>query len=380
MSDQFDNDLMEDLSLDEYASSTDYGDTADDAADHAALQSGLARTASPFDEDGGDDAFTDETDSADMAAAQDTDIGDHIDQMAVWNAFEEEVADGLDAADDDEFLGRLLGGLGRAAGVISRQAGRMQGVARRAGRVAGQVGRVAQAASPTANAAAALARMLGAPNLARGLQTAGRLAGDVSHAARQARRQAGALGTLGGGTQDMLAQISQLLASQASASQGMDAMIDLYANDGIDEALPAAVALATRAAARGLGLSNVAQLSAAGRRQLVRGVASAARELVRAGGPGATRALAPLARAATRVARQRQQPPNQAARALRRGLPQAARRVVANPRMLDRLAQPAPPGPMARPTGIGRGVRTIRPRRPRTFHFGGPVTLTVAPR
>ena len=28
--------------------------------------------------------------------------------MALWNAFEEEVADGLDAADEDEFLGRLL--------------------------------------------------------------------------------------------------------------------------------------------------------------------------------------------------------------------------------------------------------------------------------
>ena len=36
------------------------------------------------------------------------------DAMAAWDAFEIEIADGLDAADTDKFLGRILGGLGRA--------------------------------------------------------------------------------------------------------------------------------------------------------------------------------------------------------------------------------------------------------------------------
>lgn len=372
-------------------------------------------SASPFDEgDAGDqmdqgDGFVDEyLTSADLGAdpidagdagdeAQWAESGDDAgtDDMAVWNAFEQEVADGLDAADEDEFLSRVLGGLGRAAGMASRRAGGLRGMAQQAARLTGQAGqalqRTAQAASPTANAAARLARMLGAGGAAQRLQAMSRVAAQMGRAVpgqgmRAQGRTAVASGAggaaglagLAGGAQDVLARLSQLMAAGAGPAQGMDAMMDLYVEDGVDEALPAAVALAARAAARGLGYANVAQLSEAGRRSLVRGVAAATRELVRGAGPRGGRALSPLTRAATRVARRRMDRPGQAVQALRRGLPQAARRLASNPRMVRRLANA--PRPLARPTGIGRGMPGAGPRVPRTYRFGGPVTLTIAPR
>lgn len=95
-----------------------------------ALDDGIAASAA-FDEDGAADGF-DESAQADAFSADDAQSGDElgfegegadaeygdaesadygddfaedVDDMAVWNAFEEEIADGLDA-DDDEFLGR----------------------------------------------------------------------------------------------------------------------------------------------------------------------------------------------------------------------------------------------------------------------------------
>lgn len=156
-------------------------------------------------------------------------------------------------------------------------------------------------------------------------------------------------------------------------------MADLYLEDGIDEALPAAVALAARAAARGLGFRNVAQLSQAGRRALVRGVASAARELVR-GRPQSVRALPRLARSTARVAQRQVPTPQRAVQVVRRGLPQTARRVAQNPRLAERLAQPATQGPLTRPTNLGRGVRTSSIGAGRTLHINGPATLTITPR
>lgn len=299
MDNPFENDVM------------DEADGAD-ALDAASADEG-------FDEgDAGDgfdsfDSFDDaQGDAADDLAVAGADFGDALgegpadggDDLALWDAFEDEVADGLDAADEDEFLGRLLGGLGRAAGAASRGfgaagnvAGRLQGLAHGAGRIAGQVGRVAGRVSPAAQAAARLARMLGAPGLAGGLQQVGRgartlqglsrqsrgMAGHAGRAAGHAQGMFGQLGQAAGGAQGLLGQLSQLIGAGGDEFDDFDAVADLYAEDGVDEALPAAVALAARAAARGLGFANVAQLTQAGRRALVRGVASAARELVRSG-------------------------------------------------------------------------------------------------
>ncbi|MEW6707817.1 MAG: hypothetical protein AB1430_23480, partial [Pseudomonadota bacterium] len=204
----------------------------------------------------------------------------------------------------------------------------------------------------------------------------------VRRGARQAQGLAGSAGRIAGGAQGLFGQLSQLLGQGGNEFDDFDAVIDLYAEDGVDEALPAAVGLAARAAARGLGLRNVAQLSQAGRRALVRGVASAARELMRARSPQAVRALPRLAHAAARVAQRRVPTPQRAVQTLRRGLPQTARQLAQNPRAAQRVAQAAStPRPLARPTSIGRGIPLPRPASgPRQYRFSGPVTLTITPR
>jgi hypothetical protein len=353
-----------------------------------------------FDEGDAGDGFEDALaagDAGDADLAQDdtfsTDSGDDFsegaDDMALWNAFEEEIADGLDAADDDEFFGRLLGGLGRAAGVVGRglggaagAAGRVGRLAQGAGRLAGRVGQVAGAVSPAALAAARLARMLGAPGVAGALGQVGRAAQTVGRGAGQAQGLAGSLGQMAGGAQGLFGQLSQLLGQGGNEFDAFDDVIDLYTEDGVDEALPAAVALAARAAARGLGFRNVAQLSQGGRRALVRGIASAARELARSRMPQAIRALPRLAHSAARVAQRRVPTPQRAVQTLRRGLPQTARQIAQSPRAVQRLTTNAnAPRPLARPTNIGRGLPGPRPRGgPRQFTFSGPVTLTITPR
>jgi len=380
-------------------------DLMDEAEDAAAMDEDIGAQA-PFDEGDAGDGFDDAMASADDAEAGDGDLAeddafsadearfaedlgeDGVDDMAVWNAFEEEIADGLDAADDDEFLGRLLGGLGRAAGVVGRGmggaagiAGRVGRAARGAGRVAGGVRRVAGRVTPAAMAASRLARMLGAPGVAGALGRVGRVAQGVGRAAGQAQGIAGQVGQLAGGAQGLFSQLSQLLGQGGDEFDAFDAMIDLYTEDGVDEALPAAVALAARAAARGLGFRNVTQLSQAGRRALVRGVASAARELVRSRSPQAVRALPRLAATAARVSQRRVPTPQRAVQTLRRGLPQTARQLAQNPRAAQRIARTTTPRPLARPTGIGRGVPGPRPAGgPRQYTFSGPVTLTITPR
>jgi ABC-type transporter Mla subunit MlaD len=351
----FDSDLMEEVD----AGGADAGDTDLDAA----LDEG--------------DAF-DAADATDFGDSLSADAGDAFtdsaDDMALWNVFEEEVADGLDAADDDEFFGRLLGGLGRAASALGRGAagsvaGRIGSFAQQAGRVAGQVGQAAQRVSPAAQAAARLARMLGAPGAASALGNIGQFAQGVGRAA--------------GGAQGLFGQLSQLLGQGGNAMDAFEDMADLFAEDGVDEALPAVVGLAARAAARGLGFRNLTQVSQAGRRALVRGVAAAARELIRQRGPHAVRALPRLAQAATRVAMRRARTPQQLAQAVRRGLPQAARRVAQNPQVVRRLAQPeraGKPAPLARPKSIGRGIPSAHiDGGARRYTFQGPVTLTISP-
>ncbi|WP_407279560.1 hypothetical protein U5817_02125 [Aromatoleum evansii] len=381
----FDTNLMDDADA--------VGDGMDEAATFDEADAGA---------DFGSDPFADEYDAAgeELSGDEAADLGDSavdlgegadegVDDMALWNAFEEEVADALDAADDDEFFGRLLGGLGRAAGVMSRGlggaariAGRARGFARQAGRVAGRVGRVAGAVSPAAMAAARLAGMLGAPGAANALGQVGRAAQGVGRAAGHARGLAGSFGQAAGGAQGLFAQLSQLLGQSEGADDAFDAVADLYLEDGIDEALPAAVGLAARAAARGLGFRNVGQLSMASRRALVRGVAAAARELVRSRGPQAVRALPGLARSATRVAQRQAPTPQRAVQVVRRGLPQAARRVAQSPRMAASLARARarPPRPLARPTDIGHGMPTGGTGQRRVIHINGPATLTITPR
>ncbi|WP_157652665.1 hypothetical protein [Burkholderia ubonensis] len=347
-----------------------------------------------FDEQSADASFGDESfdESGDFAVdAQEGDAGedladdvDGVNDMALWNAFEEELADGLDAADDDEFIGRLLGGIGRAAGVVGRGLGRAAGVAgqvgalaRRTDDVAGRIGSVADAVSPAAVALARLARVAGAPAAADMLGHAGQVARRVGRAARRTRRAAGSLGQAAGGVQGLFGQISQLLSRSAGADEAFDALADLYVDDGVDEALPAMIGLAARAAVRGLGFRNAAQLSAAARRALVRGVAAAARELARSRWPHAVRALPRLTHSAAAAAQRRLPTPQQAVRLVRRELPRAARQLAQNPRLIRSAVQRGAPRPLVCPADMGHGLRSARIGRSRSFHIDGPVTLTI---
>lgn len=382
----FDSDFM-----DEMETSESFGDEMGESAPFDDADAGDGFGGEGFSDgfDAGADAGLsgDEAEAmGDEALELGEEAGDEVDEMALWNAFEEEVAGGLDALADDEFFGRLLGGLGRAAGVISRGMGGAAGAARRAGaaarraqRVAGQVGQVAGAVSPAAMAAARLASMLGAPGAAQALSQVGQVAQGVGRAAGQARTLAGSVGRMTGGAQSLLGQLSQLLAQSEGADDAFDAVVELY-EDGVDAALPAAVGLAARAAARGLGFRNIGQLSLAARRALVRGVASAARELVRSRTPQAMRALPRLARSAAQVAQRQVPTPQRAVQVVRRGLPRAARQLAQNPAAVRRLAGRAPAAPLARPTDIGHGMPERSSARGRSFHINGPATLTITPR
>jgi hypothetical protein len=369
-----------------------------------ALDGDLAASGDEAFEDQGDgmaDAFEDDAESADFADgtndAGDGFEGDGVDQgdgfedsadgMALWDAFEEEVADGLDAAEEDEFLGRLLGGLGRAGGLVQRGAAGVARGARQASQIAGQAGRVAARVTPAANAAARLARMLGAGRVASGLDAVGRGARSASQLARQASgfaasvgRGATGVGQAAASGQALLAQLSQLIGAGGNEFDDFDAMADLF-EDGVDEALPSMVGLAARAAARGLGFRNVAQLSVAGRRALVRGVGAAARELMRGRDRGGLRQLPRLAQAAGRTATRTTPTPQAAVQTLRRGLPRTARNVARNPQVLPPPSQQRQgPAPLARPNRLGRGMPSSTIAGPRTFRIDGPVTLSITPR
>ncbi|GAB3352621.1 hypothetical protein [Lysobacter tyrosinilyticus] len=358
-----------------------------DASDLAAYGEADAYEAAAYEtvDDGFEDAAEDEVETA-------------------WLAFEDDVADALDVDGTDEFLGALIGGLSRAAGTVARHAPTAARWARRAGGVARGAGQVASGIGQLSQSASTLARWFGAPGAARSLRNfgtaargAGRLAGgaagaldDVAAIPRHARRVRDMTASAAGANSpimQLLQQIGSLSSEGADEFEAFDAMADLY-EDGVDEALPAAVGLAARAAARALGWKNTSQLSQAARRALVRGIATAARTLVNRQGAPAVRALPRIAQAATRVAKQRQVPPGQIPRVVSRTVPRIARQTSRNPRAVRQLARPmsqTDPHPSSRPTSgalsrpnnIGRGSSGNTPSGVRRYRFHGPIELTI---
>jgi hypothetical protein len=263
---------------------------------------------------------------------------------AGWQAFEAEVADALDEAGSDEFLGRMLGGLSRVAGRVLPMAQRALGGAARSG----QLGQAAQG----------LARLLG-----------GGAQGGRAPAGARARGGMAAAGGAAGGIASLL---GQLMAQQADDFEAFDEMADAY-EDGVDEALPAIVGLAARGLARGLGHRNVSQLGQAARRALVRGVATAARTLVNHHGPRGARVLGRLAHVTGRAAARGAQHPRQAAQRIARTLPRVAQRVAQQRGAVQRLARPLTRrrlSPAARVRGVRPPVGTAGPgtlRRPPAY-------------
>lgn len=367
-----------------------------------------------YDDAMGDEAdafeqFVDEADNASADSGDAFEVGDEADAgdvEAAWSEFEADIADALDAEDTEEFLSSILGGFSRAAGAVARGLGPMAGAAQQGAGVARGVGNVASGLGQLANSASLAARWFGAPRAAaalgrfgRGARRVGGVAGSVGNAlgqvprAQRAAQQAGQMAQGASQASNPLASIlgslGQLMGSGADEYEAFDAMVDLYAEDGVDEALPAAVGLAARAAARALGWQNVGQLGDAARRALVRGVATAARTLVRQQGPQAVRALPRIAQSTARVARRRKVPRRQLPQTVARSLPRTTQRVASQPQVVRRLSQPmstastarTPRGgtaaPLSRPTNLGRGTPTVVRGTARRFRLDGPIELTI---
>lgn len=357
MNQPFDSDVMDEMdgnqdAMDEMAQNAEGFEEGDSFAD--AMGDEFDASGDDFAGDLSGDEFSDDFEDAPNAGG-------------ALAAFEEELADGLDAADTDEFLSRILGGLGRAAGLLGRSGRRAAQAGRRAQPVARGIGQAATGVSNISGAAAQLARAMGSQTWGQRLDTVGNAAGRV-----------------GGAAQNIAGLLGQIFGQGFDEFDAFDYLADAY-EDGVDEALPGMVGLAARAAARGLGFGGLTQLSQAGRRALVSGITTAARELMRSRQPGAIRALPRLARATTRTMRRRNVPPQQVAQAVRRTMPRTARRVAQNPQVLRRVTQPsATPRatPLTRPTDLGHGRRThtISRGTTRTFRINGPVELAITAR
>src|SRR5262245_28922048 len=113
MSQDMDADLADDLALDQPTAADAVDDI--DSLDVEGYDEGDTYTDDLGDEDlavgdamSGDDAAYADVDEGDTDTfADEMDVESGSDAMAVWEAFEDEVADGLDAADTDEFLARI---------------------------------------------------------------------------------------------------------------------------------------------------------------------------------------------------------------------------------------------------------------------------------
>lgn len=379
----------------------------DDAAGDAFEQDETAFEAVGFD-DGFEDAADAGDEGEDRLEAYDgmegMELGDDLAEGpaspaaadAALSLFEAEVADALDADGTDEFLSSLLGGFSRVAGRLASNP-RLNRVAPQAARYGGHArtaGNIARGAGSLADVGAMLAQRLGHQNLAQGLQRFGRVAG----AAGSALGTAGSAMTLIGGLPGhlrtaagyaeraaqanpigaLLSRFGLLSADGADEFEAFDSMADLY-EDGVDAALPAAVGIAARLAARALGGRALSQLPPASRRAFVHSIATAARHLVQAGGPTAVRALPRLAAAGARAVRQQRTPPRQVPQQVARTVTRAARSAARSPRAMRRLAQPLSGGGAGRSPGIGRGAPSVTRGSARRYVLNGPVELTIRP-
>lgn len=400
--DVFDSPQAYDSAEDEFDSDAFDEDESYDEAD-AAYETEELETSDDYDESMGDDFeaghadFLNEFDAGNHDLLDATDSHDDATGMtpaqlnSAWSAFEAELADSLDVDGTDEFLGSMLGGFSRVAGNLARSLGpaalaasRLGGHARSASRHAGHANRLARAGS-------VLAQRLGHQGIAQHLQRfgqmsrgAGRVAGGVGSAAgvpghlRTAAGVAGSAAAHDSPFSELLAQIGQLTANGADDFEAFDAMADLY-EEGVDAALPAAVGMAARLAARALGGQNLAQLPPNARRGFVRAIGAAARHLIQGVGPSGVRALPRLAASSAQAARAQRTPPRQIPQRVGRTITRAARAVARRPRAAQRLSRPIAPARASRPAGVGRGVPTVTRGSARRYVLHGPVELTIRP-
>ncbi|MDH4555942.1 hypothetical protein E8F11_12295 [Pseudomonas sp. BN417] len=380
MSQQFDEDVMDELTADIPAAA----DELDEGLDMEGFDEGEA-----YDEAMGD-ALEDEADFADEAideafALDEYDAADGFDESTdeydeteLLDAFEDVMADALDAGDADEFFGRLLGGVSRLAGLVGRGArgagqvartvrgGARQvgGVARTVGRAAGQVGRVAGRVGQVANRVGGIAGRVG--NIAgRASGIANQVGGIASNVGRITGRAAQSANPLGSLLQQLVPILQQYQAQGVDELDAFEDMADWLAEEDFDGALPVLGGLAARVLVRPvLQRAAGAGIAQPLRRQLVRSATQAARTLAQRRGPQAVRALPRLAQGVARTAQRRQTP----ARALPRAIRRTASQVAARPQLVRRLTQIGITGAPAAGGAIGSAQR---------IRLNGPVELVI---
>jgi hypothetical protein len=184
----------------------------------------------------------------------------------------------------------------------------------------------------------------------------------------------------------------RLLADGADEFEAIDELVDGLDEDSIDAAAPVLAGMMIRRA-----LPSVARAARPIRRQAVRAVSGAVRQAVRSQGAPAARAVARAVRATRRIAAARRLPPRAIARVAARAAQQVARR----PQVARRLSRPlVPAARRATPRGQAARVvaRTVTPlaRRlggaaggmggvcarcgGRHIRIRGPVTISIRPR
>ncbi|MBU3056554.1 hypothetical protein [Pseudomonas indica] len=378
MSQQFDEDVMDELAADIPAAA----DEMDEGLDMEGFEEGEA-----YDEAMGD-ALEDEADFADEAideafALDEYDAGDGFDdadaydEANLFDAFEDMMADALDADDADEFFGRLISGIaglvrrgargaGQAARTIQSGARQASNVARTVSRGATQAGRFAQQMTGRvrhmANQVGGVARQVSS---AAG--QASRIAGQVGGIANRVSRIAGTAARSANPASSLLQQLVPILQQyQAQGFDELDAfedMADWLAEEDFDGALPVLGGLAARVLVRPvLQRAAGAGIAQPLRQQLVRSSTQAARTLVNRQGPQAMRALPRLAQGVARTAQRHHTP----TRALPRAIRQTASQLAARPQLVRHLTRPGIGGvPMP---GIGHAQR---------IRLNGPVELVV---
>lgn len=164
----------------------------------------------------------------------------------------------------------------------------------------------------------------------------------------------------------------RLLADGADEFEAFDDLVDGLDEDAIDAAAPVLAGMVLRRA-----VPAVARAAAPVRRAAVRSVTRAVRQAVRRQGPPAARAVARAVRATRRVTQARRMPPRAAARVVQR----AAQTVARQPQAVRRLARPlVPAARRATPRGPGAQAvaRTVAPAARRAAATTGPAAARRA--
>lgn len=268
---------------------------------------------------------------------------------------------------DDEFLGRIVGGVGQAlGGLLGAEEFEEEGFEEFEGEGFEEYGAEsledAVADALEEEDADAFFRRLrriarGALNVARrvgrGVGRVARVVGPIASMIPIPQAQAiGRIANIAG----------RLLADGADEFEAIDELVDTWDEDSIDAAAPVIAGLTIRRV-----MPGVSRMPRQARRQLVRGVTQATRTVVRSQGAPAARAVPRIVRGAQRAVRQRRLP----ARAVPQAVRRAAVRVARSPRVAQQLARP-----LARP-GAPAAVRRRIGGYPRRFRLGGPVTITI---